>query len=420
MAANETEHDFYFKASAQPGRGDTWRAYLSYMEDGKRRQQTFKLKTTGRLKSSKKEAEIEAAELLERMNAEHAKEAKAKAKAATTVYEYLGRYIEGRPVERSTKVEYTRVREKLLSKELGGMRLTDVTPEDVEDWIRELEKDYAPVTVRKALTVVRSMFRQAEERDLVRKNPARTVKTHGSRQKRPNALDERGRAKVAGFLALDPSTPLNIGYSLALYLGLRLGEICGLRWRYVDLEAGTLQIEETIGRGDGSGAQREYVKTPKTGGSRRTLPIPTNMIDPLRKRRAACQEAAFKMGLKLEDMYVIGRDDGTHMPGHYLSTKWHKTAETLELVGTEGRTPTFHDLRHTFATAAISGGVDVKTASSILGHANAAMTLNIYASADPKAKRDGVNAVAEAIAGETQRHKDGAEVLKLKPTGTER
>ena len=59
----------------------------------------------------------------------------------------------------------------------------------------------------------------------------------------------------------------------------------------------------------------------------------------------------------------------------------------MGLVGTQGRRPTFHDLRHTFATYAISECMDVKTVSSILGHTSAAMTLNIYASADPSLKR---------------------------------
>jgi integrase len=69
----------------------------------------------------------------------------------------------------------------------------------------------------------------------------------------------------------------------------------------------------------------------------------------------------------------------------------------MNLIGTEGKRCTFHDLRHTFATAAIAAGVDVKTVSSILGHANAAMTLNVYASADPDAKRRAAAVIDKAI-----------------------
>lgn len=83
-------------------------------------------------------------------------------------------------------------------------------------------------------------------------------------------------------------------------------------------------------------------------------------------------------------------------------------------MGTQGKEPSFHDLRHTFATTAISEGVDVKSVASILGHTNAAMTLNIYASADPDAKRRAAKTVSEAL----ERKPKDARVIQLK-TGTD-
>lgn len=424
MGSSEAGSDFYVKVSAQKYGEDGWRAFLTYFEDGKRRQATAKLETKGRTKAAKKAAENEADEVRKRMNAEHVAGAKARARRGATVSDYLGRLIESRAasksIEKSTASEYRRIHDNLLGAEFGGMELSKVTPDDVQDWVNGLAKEYAPTTVRKALVLVRSMFTQAVERDVIAKNPTRTVRAPSAKQSRPNAFDERGRAKVAGFIALDPTDPLNIGYALALYLGMREGEICGLQWRYVDLDAGTLSIEKTIGhRKDGKGANEDYLKAPKTGGSRRTIPIPADLLAALGARRAVCREASMRMGTKFADTFVIGREDGTPMPTHYLSTKWRKVAEVLDLVGIEGTRPRFHDLRHTFATKAIADGVDVKTVSSILGHANAAMTLNIYASADPKAKRDGVNAVADAIAKEAKRHAADGEVIRLRPTGTD-
>lgn len=69
----------------------------------------------------------------------------------------------------------------------------------------------------------------------------------------------------------------------------------------------------------------------------------------------------------------------------------------LNLIGTEGVRVNFHGLRHTFATVAVASGVDIKTVSSILGHANAAMTLNVYASADPDAKRAAAGLIGDAL-----------------------
>lgn len=84
--------------------------------------------------------------------------------------------------------------------------------------------------------------------------------------------------------------------------------------------------------------------------------------------------------------FILGDALGYYHPDR-LSKDWASLTKMLGARGTEGRRLSFHDLRHTWATLALAHGMDVKTVSSNLGHANAAMTLNVYASADPDAKR---------------------------------
>ena len=74
-----------------------------------------------------------------------------------------------------------------------------------------------------------------------------------------------------------------------------------------------------------------------------------------------------------------------------LGQEWRAFVRVAKLVGSQGEPPRFHDLRHTFATMAISSGVDVKTVSAILGHSNAAMTLNVYADALADSKKVGMD-----------------------------
>ena len=180
MGSSEAGSDFYVKVSAQKYGEDGWRAFLTYFEDGKRRQATAKLETKGRTKAAKKAAENEADEVRKRMNAEHVAGAKARARRGATVSDYLGRLIESRAasksIEKSTASEYRRIHDNLLGAEFGGMELSKVTPDDVQDWVNGLAKEYAPTTVRKALVLVRSMFTQAVERDVIAKNPTRTVR----------------------------------------------------------------------------------------------------------------------------------------------------------------------------------------------------------------------------------------------------
>lgn len=409
--------------SVQQYGNEKWRATFPYRTaDGKWSNKTRVLKTTGRdtgrSKQVWKAASYEAEQLRQKLN-EEAEEERTGRKKGETVADYVSSYVEGRRlhVERSTYAEYGRILTKLISPSIGSIELDELAPDAVQKWINGLAKEFAPVTVRKALVLLRSAMTQAVERDRLAKNPTRTVKSPKLDSPKPNALDERGRAKVARFIALDPSTRLNIGFGLALYMGLREGEICGLRWRDVDLERGSLSIEQTIGH-EGS---RWYVKEPKTGGSRRTLFIPDVLIAPLRERTAQVREEAIAAGLSrdaLSELFVVGNVDGTFMQPHYLSSKWRKAADVLELVGTQGKRPTFHDLRHTFATSAIAHGVDVKTVSSMMGHANAAMTMNTYADADPDAKKRGAETVARALQSEALKHEKDGQVLELHKTGT--
>lgn len=103
-----------------------------------------------------------------------------------------------------------------------------------------------------------------------------------------------------------------------------------------------------------------------------------------------------QQGEPAETSYILTGTDRFMHPGT-LCRQWKSVAELLGLKGSEGRRVTFHDLRHTWATVAVASGVDIKTVASNLGHANAAMTLNIYASADPDAKRRAASIMDGAI-----------------------
>ena len=145
-----------------------------------------------------------------------------------------------------------------------------------------------------------------------------------------------------------------------------------------------------------------YVKQPKTRSSIRDVPIPRVLAAKLKARRDAQETELIVAGItpsdeRMAQMYVLGGVDGSFMKPHGLWRPWKELADSMGLVGTQGRRPTFHDLRHTFATFAITEGIDVKTVSSILGHANAAITLNIYASADANAKQAAAATIDEVM-----------------------
>ena len=146
-----------------------------------------------------------------------------------------------------------------------------------------------------------------------------------------------------------------------LTIGLRCGELCGLKWEDFDEEAGTLKIQRTVH------AKREGildVGEPKTGKGSRKIVLPATTAAMLRERKkTALTEWIFPQPLKPEE------------PTNPHSAYYH-----MKAILKKERLPSihFHDLRHTFATHALTSGVDAKTLSGILGHTNASFTLDTY------------------------------------------
>lgn len=400
---------FYSSAYLRERKGRGWIGVLSYKDEhGKWRKKEKTLKSKG-----KRDAGRELEEWRDAMEAE-ATNARNFA-PAETVMDYVTRYVDtleaSGSIEKST-VTFYRAMLNYINDGLGTFGLEELGAEGAQAWVNLMvSSGYAATTVRKAFNLLKAAMNHAEETGCIVRNPLRTVKLPKIPKKEPNALDAAQRARLVSFLDIAAPSPVNLGIRLALFTGMREGEICGLQWKNVDLESGVIRVRSVIGRDGG----KTYVKEPKTGGSRRDVPITASLVDALRTRRAEAAKECLEAGIPFPgDLYVLGRADGSNMAPHALWEAWKAIAGSLGLVGTQGKVPTFHDLRHTFATAAISEGVDVKSVSSILGHTNAAMTLNIYASADPDAKRRAAETVSEAM----ERKPKDARIIQLR-TGTD-
>lgn len=367
-------------------------------------------------------AEAQAIEDAKHQAEQEAKQAQEKAKRAVTVESYMRAFIKEHAHEHEPRTvsEYDRLLRNHIAPILGDVPIQELDPEKVGAWVTALieEKHYAPRTVRKAFIILRAGMRQAVERDTLAKDPTRTVNPPKVEKKNPNALDATGRRQVLKFIEIDPSGAYNMAYSFALVMGMRAGEICGLTWRHVDLKNRKLTIAQSLGMDSGArGAARWYIKEPKNAQSRRTLTIPAQLIDPLKARLAEAKKAAFANGMKWQNYYVVGAADGSFMNMDMLSHKWHDTAKVLDLKTTTGEPPRFHDLRHTWATKAVEDGKDIKSISAYMGHKDANMTLNIYASADPEANARTAQGVADSMFEEAAA--PAGEIVEFSKTGTE-
>lgn len=370
----------------------------------------------------------------ERMEAEHGTP-----DASLTVSEYTKRYIDRRErcgeLTPTTVLDYRSTAGYLKRGEaIGDLKLRELDAARVRLWETSLLDTISGTTAAKAHRLLKMVLEDAVSVDVLQANPARSVKPPRRTTGKPNALDANGRKKAMEALASCQPTPKVVAAQIALYCGLRRGEICALTWEDVDLDGGAWDDASDTGpklrvcKAIGEGTEGMYLKEPKTEAGTRIVPLEGDLIPFLRARREAMRDEWLRCMRKAqidekhireEDflrLYVCGDVSGAYYHPTRLSKEWASTARDLGLVGTEGRIVTFHDLRHTYATNAITRGADETSVAANMGHSSPAVTLGMYASRDVAAQRS----ASKAVAGDLDSAARG-KVLKFAPrhTGTE-
>ncbi|WP_322354139.1 site-specific integrase [Paratractidigestivibacter sp.] len=379
-----------------------WLAIITWQEDGKQRRMT---KTTGVRcyedkidektgkvkKNSTGKALAEAVLRAWRDELVAAESAGEEVRGSElTVREYVLSYIEDKEragtVRDVTTKGYRTALGHLTGTGLGDARMADVTHREIMDWEQGLvEEGLAPATISHIHVFLKQVFAWARKVGDLAGNPFDLVEAPKRVAKPINALPpseaKRLREALEGF---GPS-PLATAVGLAMMTGMRQGEICALRWQDVDLEANIIHVNHALTRVSG----RFELAAPKTATSRRTIPFGARLKQALVARKESMQADVAEFGGAWDEgQYVIGSAlEGTWKNPQVLGKEWHQLARVLGLKGTQGAVPKFHDLRHSFATIMVASGADIKTVSVLLGHADPAMTLRVYADCLEDSKR---------------------------------
>jgi integrase len=224
--------------------------------------------------------------------------------------------------------------------------------------------------------------------DLIVKNPCDYTKPPKRVKSEINALCKEERVRMMELVRNAPLTPLGLAIELALTTGMRRGELCALRWSDLS-NNGILHVRRALGNAEGG----FYEKEPKTSSSRRTIPLTNQTFELLMDYKNGFTRTAEAFGIPFGDPYILGTPGVDSRP--YNPSIFSKEFTTFAKMN--GFDCTLHDLRHTFATFMIAGGVDVATVASYLGHSSVSMTLNVYAAVDPDAKAAVVSKVEEAL-----------------------
>ena len=273
----------------------------------------------------------------------------------------------------STFARYRQVCNTHLKPGLGRKRLDRLTPLDVREFLASRRGVVAPGTVAKIHAVLRAALGDAERMDLVARNVAKSVRAPSvpTGERRILTPDEARR-----FLATVAGDRFEGVFVLALALGLRRGEVLGLRWVDFDAELATLRVEQAIQRAGG----QLVVVEPKTPRSRRLLPVPRLAAAALERQRVRQARERLKAGAEWHDLGLIFTTSiGTPIEPRNLNRQF---GELRQKAGLE--TLRLHDLRHACATFLLASGVEPRTVMEILGHSTYRLTMDLYGHALPE------------------------------------
>lgn len=290
--------------------------------------------------------------------------------ATHTLDAFLQRWLteHGPNVSEATAVSYRGHVERHISPLLGGIIVARLQPADVRRLIADrLHAGLSPTTVGRIVTTLRIALNQAVADRVLPDNVAKSVKLPRVRREpvRAATADDYGRIREAVR-----GDPLEALYVLLMGTGMRVGEACDLDWRDVDLDAGTV-----------------FIRRGKTPRAVRTVNLSQSVVMALRAHRARSKR------YDPTEPVFLGPRAGERLRTWTVS---HAFPRLLERHGL--RRMRVHDLRHGFATRAISRGASLRTVADILGHSRPSITSDIYAHAIPEDQRQAVDIVGSELA----------------------
>lgn len=270
----------------------------------------------------------------------------------------------------STQNKYHNMLTNYILPEYGNQPFSTITYEFIEAHCKFLLESggkkwngLSPKTVSDVLAIIRNISKFAIRKGIYVANDANAVQIRQD-IKPMRVLNKAEQSQLCEYILKKPEA-CSIGILVCMFTGLRIGEICALRWEDISFSDQSIYIHHTLQRIQmhrGHGAKTEVVvTTPKSSCSIRKIPLPDEILEIL------------VLNKKASSGYVLTNDEYKFIEPRTMQNKFKKI---LKAVGIENAN--FHALRHTFATRCVELGFDVKSLSEILGHATVNITMNRY------------------------------------------
>lgn len=288
-------------------------------------------------------------------------------------------------VKRSTVYLYSRNLDQYVIPQLGAVKLEDLAPLQIQSLYNRLMasdwkegKPLSAKTVRNIHGVLHKALEQAVQAGYIRSNPTSGCKPPKVTKAEIKPLDAE---QVSAFLKAIQGHPHEYLYQIAMFTGLRQGEVLGLTWDCLDMERGTLLVKQQLRREQQKGGQY-YFSTTKNSRSR-VLTLAPSVVRLFRLQKIRQNGMRAKAGELWEESGLIF----SNASGSFLSYRTVYDCFKRVMVNIGSPATRFHDLRHTYAIMAIQSGDDIKTVQENLGHATAAFTLDVYGHATAQMKQ---------------------------------
>ena len=291
-----------------------------------------------------------------------------------TVEEWLRQWLADASfrLEDSTVESYQRLISKHIVPAIGKVKLSALRPLHLKNFYLDLAKQKYSLRTRQYIHgLIVSSLKAAVRLEFIPRNVAEVV--------RPEGKDDRKEIEVwtpeeaAQFLNVDQTDRLYPAFYLMLCLGLRRGELLGLRWSDIDLKAGVLSVRQTLGKG---ALGRPRFSEPKTQKSRSTLSLPGDIMSLLLKqqKQQGHERAAARVAWQGDASDLVFTTElGTYIHPDNLKRPFKRICRQAAV-----KLITLHGLRHTYTSLARNQGLDAKVVSLRLGHADVGFTLRTY------------------------------------------
>lgn len=293
-------------------------------------------------------------------------------------------------VKESTANKYQNLLNSYILPIIGTTPLEQMTHDYIESYCNDLlctggtkGTGLSPKTVSDILSLIRNILRSAANSGASLSCDVSSI-TIKQVSKEMRVLSRSEQERLCQYLYADLNSS-NVGILVCLFTGLRIGEVCALRWEDISMSEHTLHVHQTMQRvqcADLSGQKTKIViTTPKSSCSIRTIPLPDCLMTVLQKHEHASAG------------YLLTGKSGSFIEPRTMQNHFKRVLANCSIADAN-----YHSLRHTFATRCVELGFDIKSLSEILGHASVTITMNRYVHPSIELKRNNMERLSTLFA----------------------